>query len=52
MKSEEPPSSVEPASSTMHKDISPINRSISNIADDDKPYIYIELSAVEMLNRF
>jgi hypothetical protein len=52
MKSKEPPSSVEPASSTMYKDVSPINQSISNIADDDKLYIYMELSAVEMLDRF
>jgi hypothetical protein len=39
MKTDEPPSTMEPASSTMHEDISPISRSISNIADDDKPSI-------------
>jgi 26S proteasome regulatory subunit N2 len=30
---------MEPALSTKHKDISPINSSISNIADDGKPSI-------------
>jgi 26S proteasome regulatory subunit N2 len=37
MKSEEPSSSAEPSSSTKHGDISPINGSISNLADDGKP---------------
>jgi len=36
MKSEEPPS-TEPSSSAKHGDISPINGSISNLADDGKP---------------
>jgi len=37
MKSEEPSSSTEPPSSAKHGDISPINGSISNLADDGKP---------------
>lgn len=37
MKSEEPLSSTEPSSSAKHGDVSPINGSISNLADDEKP---------------